>query len=133
MVRLYRLRKLVEHVQSISQVVEGRCILGVKLNGLRVRRNGSFIVSFNAQGITQVVERLRFFRVDLDRPLVMINSIIHLLDQVKRITQIVVHVRQLVIYFERLPVVVDGLLRRASVVVAVAKANQGLKLSVVQL
>lgn len=85
----------------------------------------------DAQGITQIVERLGLLRVQLDCALVMLDSLVDLLVEIERISQVVMDIRQVVILPQRKLVEFDRFFGLLGVVVSVAKTDQSLEFFIV--
>lgn len=88
----HRFLKLIEHVESITQIVVSRCIVCIELDSSVISFNGLVILRLHAKGITKVIVGLRFLRVKLDGSLVMLDCLIDDLVQIKRVTQVIMNV-----------------------------------------
>ena len=95
---------------------------------MRVGCRCLLVLAFDTERISKVVEGLRFFGVDRDRPLVVSNRLVYFLDKVKSVPKVVVHVAQVFVKGEGLAVVSDSFFRTASVVVSVTETDVRLEL-----
>ena len=75
-----RFLELVKHIQGISQVVKGWGVLAIELYSLRVGCRCLLVLALYTERIAKVVEGLRLFGVDRDRPLIVSNRLVYFLD-----------------------------------------------------
>mmetsp|Transcript_3954 Transcript_3954/g.5255 ORF Transcript_3954/g.5255 Transcript_3954/m.5255 type:complete len:225 (+) Transcript_3954:97-771(+) len=119
----YTFLELVEHVERVSEVIVGRRVVSIQVDGVLVGFDGLIVLRLNAQGVAEVVVRLRLLRVQLDGRLVVLDGLLDHFVEVQRVAEVIMDIAKMVVDRQSLPVELDGLVRLACVVICIAETD----------